>query len=309
MVAFFAFKCNPGLQLKFQFASRDISKKIGSYGLVAALSVAAIRIIYQVDTVVVGAALGAAAVTIYAIPVILVEQFRMITQQSATVLTSRLSGLNPEIDRELMKKLLLKWACLGQVMALAVGLPLLITGGDFIELWMGEEFSQCKVILQLLTIPFFFILPSLGFSSLLYATDRQALYAKIAVSEACANLLLSIIFVHFFGLSGVALGTLVPALLFRGFLLPRFSLMLVHMSFQEFLKTAYLRYTGIAFFHLLVLLSLQVFIGAENWFSFILNNGIGLIIFLTVTYLFGVDEEDRDYLKRRLGLVKAEKEQ
>lgn len=299
--AWLAFRENPGLKLKFQLANQSVARKIGSYGLLAAVSVAAIRIIYQIDVVVVGATLGAAAVTVYAIPVILIEQFRMLSQSTATVLTPRLSGLSISDDREMIRLLLLKWAGLGQITALAIGIPLMVTGGDFIVLWMGASFASCKPILQALTFPFFFVLPALGFSSLLYAIDRHGLYARIAVAEAIVNLPLSFALVGYLGLPGVALGTLIPAVLFRGVVLPATSVCHAGIALLEYVNAGFIRFLPLALIHTVLLIVLREWIGAESWLAFIVNNAIGLVVFSFLTYRFWLDDSDRAYIWRRLG--------
>jgi O-antigen/teichoic acid export membrane protein len=191
---------------------------------------------------------------------------------------------------------------MGQLMALAIGLPLLITGGDFILLWMGGEFSSCEILLQILTIPFFFVLPALGFSSFLYAIDKHGLYAKITVTEAIVNLALSLLLVSLLGLPGVALGTLLPGILFRGILLPLKATALADMTIMEYLQAGYLRFLGLAAIHAGILLVLKLVIGAQSWGAFVLNNAIGLTLFCLLTYTFWLESEDKAYIRRRLGI-------
>jgi O-antigen/teichoic acid export membrane protein len=246
--------------------------------------------------------LDATAVTIYAIPVILIEQFRVLAQSTQAVLTPRLSSLSVDDDAEMMRTLLLKWAGLGQILALALGLPLLVTGGDFVQLWMGAEFVDCGSVLLILTIPFFAVLPAQGFISLLFAIDRHALYARLSVVEAVTNLVLSIVLAWMYGIVGVALGTLIPGVVFRGILLPLLSIRFVGISPAEYFRDAGGRFLFLAALHGGVLLSLRATIGASSWGSFVLNNGLGVIIFVAVTYRFWIGEDDRAYIRRRLGM-------
>jgi O-antigen/teichoic acid export membrane protein len=49
--------------------------------------------------------------------------------------------------------------------------------------------------------------------SVLYATAKHRFYARLSLSEAAANVALSVILVQFYGIIGVSLGTAIPLLI------------------------------------------------------------------------------------------------
>jgi O-antigen/teichoic acid export membrane protein len=64
----------------------------------------------------------------------------------------------------------------------------------------------------------------------LYASLHQKAYAVLNISEAVCTLVLSLLFVRPFGMMGVAMGTLIPSIVFRGILQPIVVERLLHIS-------------------------------------------------------------------------------
>jgi O-antigen/teichoic acid export membrane protein len=296
----YGLRVNPGVQLRARAVSRATLRTISSYGLWAALAVASMRLIYQSDALVVGFFLGTVAVTVYAIPVILVEQLRMFAQTASTILTPRFSSLDAAGERDTIRLLLLKWARYGEILAIAIGAPLLITGGDFIRLWMGSEFEDSIPILALLTIPLFFTTPAVAFGNYLHAINRHRVYARLLLAEAACNLVLSVILVQRLGIVGVAIGTLIPSILFRAILVPWRVARIASLRISEYVHHAFVSCVPLALLHLALLGALKYGIGAHTWPRFAINNAIGLLVFGSLVFVFYLGRDDREYIARRL---------
>lgn len=289
-----------GLSVRIQHFSREQARLLLRYGRWAFVILLATRVIYQVDTLVIGALFDTSAITIYAISLILVEQFRQFGQSAATILTPRFTSLTATQDTENRSRLFQKWAEVGALLALGLGLPLLVTGPNFITLWMGPGFEESGRLLQLLTLPFFVVLPAAGCTQLLYATGEHRLAAILLSIEALLNLTLSIVLGASFGLLGVAAGTVIPAMILRGFITPMLVAPRAQISFAQYLSAIYLRPLPLAAGHLALLSTLQHAIGAATWMSFLLNNIIGISCFAFISYRCILSQEDRAYLWRRV---------
>jgi O-antigen/teichoic acid export membrane protein len=115
---------------------------------------------------------------------------------------------------------------------MTISLPILVTlmtrGRTFIGLWMGPQYSQQSgTVLMILAIALFFSLANNTASAIAFGIEKHKITAKWSIFEAVANLTLSITLAHYFGLYGVALGTLIPSLLVQVVLWPFYLARLV----------------------------------------------------------------------------------
>lgn len=296
----FAMHYNPGLRPARAAVTRPTLIAIAKYGMWASVIHISNRLIHKVDTVIAGLFIGATGVTLYAIPVILVDQFRMFAETGNGILTPRFSRLAAAGDSATTKLLLLKWSRYSFLLALAVGGPLLVFGGDFLLLWMGESFSESIPVLILLTLPFFITLPTMVFNYYLYATNKHRLNARILALEAGSNLILSIAFVQHLGLTGIALGTFFPAILCRGIILPLEATKNSVVSLGEYLHSSFISCLPLTLAHFGVLFALHKSIGAASWEAFFLSNGLALSLFLALVWCFYLGADEKAYAKRRL---------
>jgi O-antigen/teichoic acid export membrane protein len=293
---------NPSLKLRMEYIRFDTIKKIARYGVWACVIVTANRLIYQVDVLVVGAFMGTVGVSVYAVAVLIVDQFRLLAVGSSTILTPRFSSLAAVGNFDEILLLIKKWATYGELLSLSICLPLLITGGDFIRLWMGKQFIESIPILLILTVPFLFTFPPLALANLLYARNEHKANAITLGAEALCNLALSIILVRYLGLVGVAVGTLIPSIISRAIVLPMVATRKMEISLKSYAYHSYVKCLPAAAFHCLSLTWLKSVIGVGTWAGFIATNTLGLRLFGGVVYQFYIGHEDRMYIKRRLGL-------
>ena len=72
-----------------------------------------------------------------------------------------------------------------------------------------------------------------------FGTERHKILAKWAIAEGAANLPLSIVLVHWLGIYGVAVGTLIPSLAIHLFFWPQYVSKLVGMRSWEVIGTVW----------------------------------------------------------------------
>ncbi len=166
LTAYLCYRVQPDLQLKPALIERNALKKLAHFGGWAALITICSRIIYQVDTLVVGFLLGPVAVAYYAVPLIVIEMYRSLSQSTSTILTPRFSALHSLNRSAELEQILFRWTSFASLLSVLLGTPLLIFGADFLGLWMGTEFRDSSVILSLLSFPFFLVFPAMGVGQL-----------------------------------------------------------------------------------------------------------------------------------------------
>lgn len=228
----------PFLRFKPTYFSFTKLKELFRFSLKTFIQGVSSRIENATDSLVIGTILGPAMVPIYSIPAHLVNYIRMITYNLTHVFMPYFSALSATEQSEKIRRVYIFGSKLtiGCVLILSIGV--LGLGKEFLRLWVGEEIaSGAAPIISLLVA--FTIAPLINpyCSRYLTAIDRHGIFAKWSPVVALANLLLSLILIYPLGIYGVALGSLIPALIFQPFLL-NYCCRHLGMKVSEYLKGA-----------------------------------------------------------------------
>ena len=226
----------PQLSIYFQRPERETLRKVWSYSAYAFLTTIAVQLVYQSDNLVVGAFVSASAVTFYAIANSLCRYSTQIVGSIGATFVPAASTYEASGDMEGVRRLYVN----GTRATLIISMPILITflvrGKQFIRLWMGPQYAhRSGDVLILLAIPLFFAYANRTASAIAYGIEKHKLMAVAAIAEGVTNLVLSITLVHWYGIYGVALGTLIPSILVQLTFWPWYTSKLVDISPMEVL--------------------------------------------------------------------------
>ena len=177
------------------------------------------RLIYYSDALVIGTLFSAAAIVPYGLASSLVEYCNSLVKVSTRVLYPTMANLHVKGDNEQQQNLYL----FSTRICLLVSIAFLIAGfshiRSFLRLWLYDS-PDIEFICQ--DAPMLFLLVGTAFAfvslrrpgtQLLLAASKLKELATVQFCEAMINLILSIVLGWWLGVAGVALGTLIPALL------------------------------------------------------------------------------------------------
>jgi O-antigen/teichoic acid export membrane protein len=201
------------------------------------------QLIFYSDSVVIGIFLGAAAITPFAIASALINYGRNIVSLLTDTLYPVAARMDARNDAAGLQHLLVLGTRLALLVTLPLCLGLLFLGRQFITLWIGPAYAESAVILTVLTIPQFGSMSQYASALVLTGMARHRALAYIALAEAAANVVLSIVLVQKIGLIGVAWGTVVPHLISTTIVVPLYTLHVVKIDPGEYFREAYLRPT------------------------------------------------------------------
>jgi O-antigen/teichoic acid export membrane protein len=192
-------------------------------GAVGAMTVAA-QILFYSDALVIGAARGPHAAGVYAPAMRGAEGASSVLSQFVDVFMPVFAGLQVDQREDRSRALLER----GMRISVVAGFPLLALliglGSPLLHAWVGDGFGGAVAPLAMLAAALTFTAP-LRFGVIwAIGTGRLRRVALTTIGEAAANLALSIALVGPLGLSGVALATLIAALIANGVILPNFIL-------------------------------------------------------------------------------------
>lgn len=200
--------------------NRPVANKLFTFGVPVLIGQIADRIRLQSDTVVVSFFLGLSAVTHYNIATTLVLYYMDGITAIIGVLTPVLSMKMSARDMAGVRTSMLGGTRLAICAGGFAGFGLIVWGKVFIARWMGGAYVDAYPILVVLAVAMFLDLWQSTTVNALYATMHQKTYAKVNISEALANIVLSLLLAPRLGMLGIALGTLIPSIVVRGIAQP-----------------------------------------------------------------------------------------
>jgi O-antigen/teichoic acid export membrane protein len=202
----------PELRFSRRHVDRATLRRVKGYSLDAFLAMVAGRASVQSGTVVVGAFLGAAPVTYFALALRLVEFAKALLRTATNTLTPAVSSLEAAGDVDAIRRMFLRGTRVVLYLILPVHLGLVVFGRPFLTTWLGdpEYADRCYPALVILSATLSLVVAQSVASRVLYGTGRLRMFARMAILEAIVNVGLSVLLCPRFGLIGVAIGAAVP---------------------------------------------------------------------------------------------------
>lgn len=234
ILVYIARRLYPELRVQLKRPKRETLRQIWSYSAYAFLTTIAVQLVYQTDNLVVGAFVSASAVTFYAIANSLCSYASQVVGSMGQTFVPAASTYEAAGDGASLLRLYKD----GTRAIIMVSLPILITlvvrGPSFIGLWMGQQYSHVSgTVLIILASALFFSFANRTAASIAFGIEKHKTMAIWSIGEGIANLTLSVILVHWYGIYGVAIGTLVPSLVSQLGLWPRHISKLVGLNAFE----------------------------------------------------------------------------
>jgi len=229
LIAIQANKLFPQISYKREYFDWELAKTMLHFGKFTFIGDVSNLLKFKIDDFIIANYIGLASITIYTIAFSL---FNYALQLINAMLGGILSVLSKN-DRDSQKALRKNFLLFTEVSAIIVSylaVFLLTFGDDFINLWMGNAYEESYAILVI----FSFILLITGSTrssiSLFYATANHKHYAYINIIDGMCNLAISLYLVDEYGLIGIALGTLIPTVIFRLFILTNYACKIIELA-------------------------------------------------------------------------------
>jgi O-antigen/teichoic acid export membrane protein len=165
----------------------------------------------RTDEIVIAAVLPVAKVTPYALARRASEAPGLMTYQFTRVIMPLAAQMGARNEHERLRAVFVTGTRLTIAAYLAVGTATAVLAGPFLAAWVGEEFRSAGTILAVLAVAGAVSMASLTADSVMQGIFRHRPLALFAVLGAFLNLGLSIALIHPFGTVGVAVATLVAA--------------------------------------------------------------------------------------------------
>ncbi|HWH14650.1 MAG TPA: oligosaccharide flippase family protein [Miltoncostaeaceae bacterium] len=228
----------PGLRLGQGRPRRHLVGRLVSFGWAVLVVQGASQIKTRTDEIVIAVFLPVARVTPYALARRVAEAPQILTYQFVRVLMPLSAELGARDERDRLRRVLLTGTRLTLVAYLLLGTGVMALAGPFLAAWVGEEFRSAGVIMVLLVLAGVVDTAVWPAASVLQGISRHRPLALFAVVGALLNLGVSVVLIHPYGPTGVALGTLVAATVETLVLVVPYALRVAEVSVTALLREA-----------------------------------------------------------------------
>ncbi len=196
--------------------SKQSFKTLLGYGVKAFTGHVALALVYQCDLMVIALFLPPEKITIYSLGATLLFYITQFNNAIVHVFDPYATRLYARGGIDALRPFYLQGSRFIYIMAGIIVAGCLSFGKPFFSLWIDPEHVESAVILWILVVPQLFGIGARFGHCLLVATARIGVFNIVAVTGGITNLVLSLILVQFWGIRGVAVGTLIPMIIIDG---------------------------------------------------------------------------------------------
>jgi O-antigen/teichoic acid export membrane protein len=213
------------------------TKEFFSYSIYTFVSMIADILRFQVDALVITAFIGLAVLTHYRIATVFAQYY--VNAIIALVgliqpLFSRLHGAEDKVKLEKVFAFSTKVSLCVSVFICGV---VILWGKAFIDCWMGAKYEDAFLPMVILAVAVFLDVSQGPSVSLLYAIFEHRFYTYLNSAEGVLNLVISMLLARPMGIVGVALGTLISAMLIRVVVQPVIVCRVSGIDYRKYLRS------------------------------------------------------------------------
>ncbi len=226
----------PAMDIKWNCRDRTLQKKFfsfGGYGIMIAIGTV---VVFQTQNILVSGFLGPSYVTTYAVASIIIAQMGSVGNAFASPLFPIASKLKAQNDSKAIQELLLTGTrrCLWVWGAIAG--PLIIFAGDFITVWVGQQFYWTRVLVWILLIGNLGTVLRSCSNHILVATGsiKWLGYLQIIMAVGALGGMLIVLGLTNWGLVGLALVISIILAVGSGILVPIYACLQLRLSSRHF---------------------------------------------------------------------------
>lgn len=268
------------------------------------LSIIVNYIIFKTDNIVIGIFLSPEAITFYSIGFMLSDYITQIVTKMCVTFTPMFSEYEARGDQESFWRLLLTSSRFSTLIGIPAGLTAILIAKDFISLWLGERYHTAYTVMVILMISRMAGFPTASMSSMLYGIGRHHINLYTGVFEALLNIVLSVILVRYYGIVGVALGTMIPMVIANIFY-PAFVCRNIGLDVKRWVVETFIRPLGMCGLFFVAALLVSIAPLGHTWI--VLGSRLAMIgsLFASMFWFVGLRADEREVVLARLRAVRA----
>lgn len=205
-----AYRVFPDLRIRPSLFCRKRLRELTGFSVYSAIIDWAYKLNYQLDAIVIGAVVGSAAVSVWAVAERLISGTQRLTNQLNGVLFPVVVDRDQRAHREHLQQILLQGTRLSLVMVMPIAMSLVLLAEPLVRAWVGPDMLGAVPVIQILAIAVAIRVGNASGTILLKGAGQHRKLALVNLTTGLANVGLSVLLIGPYGLPGVAMGTLLP---------------------------------------------------------------------------------------------------
>lgn len=200
----------PTLRLSPRWFSAARWREVTAFSIWMFVIDIAMQVGFNIDNLVIGAAMSTTAVAVYAVALRLSEYQRRFCDQFSGMLFPVVVRMGARGDTRALRDTMIAGTRLTTLFGVGATVCLVGFGGALVRAWMGPGFEGAIGALMALASATALVVAHAPINKVLIALGRQRTVAAVWLGESAVNLILSVLLVRRYGLTGVAVGTAIP---------------------------------------------------------------------------------------------------
>lgn len=298
LIRFLYIKRNIDIEFKAKLPDQATLKEIFVYSSFIALNVIVNQINWRVDNLIIGTLTNSKTLGIFNIGSQLLFSFIAFASAISNIFTPKIVQM---VKQEVSKTVLMAQLCIiGRYQMIVLGYVFVVFaafGELFIELFVGNEFSQAYWVALISMVPLMFVLAQTSTNAVLQGLNKHKVRSLLLLVTAMANIIISIILVKQIGMVGASWGTafalFVGELLMVNVYLYRVIGLNMWHLYREFL-----RYSIPAILLTLMTAFLVSDYVSASWFGLFIACGLTGFIYAGFSYFISLVPSERQKLNR-----------
>jgi O-antigen/teichoic acid export membrane protein len=233
-----AYAIYPALRIRPSLFRRARLREVTGFSVYSSVIDWANKLNYELDEIIIGIFLGPAAVAVWAVADRIISGAQRLTNQSNAVLFPVVVDSDATNRGERLRRVFLE----GTRFSLAAVIPIAATLGvlaqPLVLVWVGPKMLSSAIIIQILALAVALRVGNATSTTVLKGAGRIRYLAGVNIVTGVVNLAMSAALVRPFGLTGVAVGTVVPVAFASMFLLWPAACRRVHLPLGQAFRHA-----------------------------------------------------------------------
>lgn len=248
------------------------------------------------DEIVIGARLPVGLITPYSITLMLSRIPQIVAEQFISFILPIASELGAKDQNDKLRQLFIVSTRMSLAVFLAIGAVIAILAESVIGVWVGESYSKYSVLVWILGAALAIDIVQWPAAMILQGLTRHRVFAFIAVGTGIANVVLSVILAPHLALAGVALATLVTAIIETAFFVMPYAFRTLAIRPGRFFSDVVLPALLPAFLSGLLLAALNAGFDLSSIFRLICAGTLALLVYITAYFAMPITAIEREFI-------------
>jgi O-antigen/teichoic acid export membrane protein len=278
---------------------QDFSEAMG-FSFYSFLTTIAGLVLFQTDAIIIQLFFGLELVGLYAVAIKITEYAFLLTKQLVNVLTPLISELKAKQEHDTIRYLLLDLSKYIMATGFLIAGSVYVFGEDLLVLWVGEIYAEVTIPLLLLITSFVVSVPELVASNVLTMTGYHRFSAISASLSTGLNIAFSLLLIKPFGLTGIAMGTLISSSVVSGIVIPAKAARSYEFPYHRYISRVYLPAALPTILLVATGYLMKFFFSVDSLWDMMFMAIPGIVMYLLVFWIFFTDPAIKENIKKKL---------